>query len=459
MTATLRKTKTLLSSTLLAAASLFGCGDDDKTTVVGNFDASVSPSTGADASVSPGTGAGDASVSPSDGGASTVVTPGNGGLDAGVLPPGVTPLYIVPSQVYGVDFNTSTSYVPVIPSLDVPNISIKNAREIDGRATVARVGKYVFIASATAPIANRFVVDAQGALQPDGSINFMNEGLPPYFAIDIWGALFISETKAYIFDGSDGSMIVWNPTTLTITGKIPGPGIVKPGYEIQSGHVVRGNKLYRLFSHVNYDEWDFLTTGQVLVVYDLDTDKQLSMVEENRCPQLYARPFVTETGEIYFSGWVWPATLPLVGNYPKSCALRIPAGQDTFDPNYKLEFATNFEGHEGAMLSYLGNGQALLDVFHQERATINGSTDAEELANTKNWRVWKVDLATGKGAPLEGLDFTGAGYTLAQVDNRSFLLTPDDEKYSATTAMEVVNGALKPSFKIQGSVYNIVRAR
>jgi hypothetical protein len=422
MTIELRKTKTILFSTLLCALSALGCEEHRESAANGNLDSSVAPSEVA----------GDA---------------------------GASALYIVPSEVYGVDFETSTSYVPLVPSLDVARISVENAREIDGRATVASVGKYVFIASATAPVANRFVLDAQGKLQPDGSINFMNEGLPAYFAIDIWGALFMSETKAYIFNGSDGSMIIWNPTTLMITGRIPGPGIVRPGYEIQSGHVVRGNKLYRLFSHVNYDEWDFPTAGQVLVVYDLETDQQISKVEENRCPQLYARPFVTESGDIYFSGWVWPAVLPLVRDYPKSCALRVLAGQDTFDPNYKLEFATNFEGHEGAMLSYLGNGQALVDIFHQERATFNAGSDAEELANTNNWRVWKVDLATGKGAPLDGVDFTGAGYTLAQVDGRSFLLTPDDAKYSATTAWEVVDGPLRQGFKIQGSTFNIVRVR
>jgi hypothetical protein len=438
-------TKTLLSCTLITALSLFGCDDDDGTPG-GTFDSGVTVpeggntgSTGADAAVAAG---------------NAIAL--DGGIDAAVST--ANALYAVPTEVYGADFASSTSYVPVVASLDVASISIQQAREVDGRASVGRVGKYVFIASANAPIANRFVVGEQGALQADGSISFANESLPPYFSIDHWGALFISETKAYIFNGSDGSIVVWNPTSLTITGKIAGPGIVRPGYEIQSAQVVRGNKLYRLFSLVNYDEWDFLTSGQLLVVYDLDADKQLSSVEENRCPQLYATPFVTEGGDIYFSGWVWPATLPLVRDFPRSCTLRVLAGQDRFDPSYKLDYAAKF-GHEGAMLSYLGNGQALVDLFHQERATITPSTDPQDLANTKNWRVWKIDLASGTGAPLEGIDYTGAGYSLAQVDKRNFLLTPDDETYSATTATEIVGGALVPSFKIKGSTYSIVRVR
>ncbi len=36
------------------------------------------------------------------------------------------------------------------------------------------------------------------------------------------------------------------------------------------------------------------------------------------------------------------------------------------------------------MLRYLGDGKALLDVFHDERVTIDDNTDAQELVNTPN---------------------------------------------------------------------------
>jgi hypothetical protein len=111
----------------------------------------------------------------------------------------------VPAEVYGADFATSNSYVPIVPSLDVPQLAIDKAREVAGRASIAVVGKYVFMASSSAPVVNRFEVNERGELVSAGSLNFMNYGVPEFFAIDAWGATFISPEKAYLFNGSDGS--------------------------------------------------------------------------------------------------------------------------------------------------------------------------------------------------------------------------------------------------------------
>jgi hypothetical protein len=217
--------------------------------------------------------------------------------------------------------------------------------------------------------------------------------------------------------------------------------------------------MYRIFTVLNYDSWDFPASPQYLAVYDLDTDRLLSMVEDSRCPQLYNRPFMDEQGDIYFSGWVWTPAIALVKDYPKSCALRVKAGQDVFDPTYKLDFAAQVTGgREAGVLRYVGNGKALLDVFYHERATITPTTDPEELANTPNWRLWGIDLATGAGGPIEGLDFKAGGYTDVQVDGRSFLMVPNED-YSLTTAYEVSNNKATPGFKVQGSSYQVVRVR
>ena len=369
------------------------------------------------------------------------------------------PLFAVPTQVYGADFATSTSYVPVVPSLDVARISIDEARELDGRASVATVGKWLFMASSSSPVVQRFEVGADGALSAAGSLNFANYGLPEYFSIDAWGAVFVNSEKAYIFNGSDGSHIVWNPTTLKILGEIPAPGVVKAGYNLESIAVVRGSRMYRIFTLLNYDSWEFLTEPQYLAVYDTESDRQLELVQESRCPQLYSRPFVDEAGDIYFSGWVWTPGLTLTSDYPASCALRIRADEDAFDQDWQLNFAEEVTGgREAGILRYLGDGRALLDVFHDERVTIDGDTDAQELSNTANWRLWSIDLETKQGGPLEGLDFKAGGYQDVQVDGRTFLMVPNGD-YSETTAYAVEGEQLEEGFKIQGSSYHMVKVR
>lgn len=366
--------------------------------------------------------------------------------------------FAIPTEIFGADFASSTSYVPLAASLDVERVAIDQARELNGRATMAVIGNWVFLASSTAPIIERFRATASGALEADGRLSFANHGVPEYFAIDDWGATVVNAQKAYLFNGTDGSHVVWNPTTLEITGEIPGPGVGRDGYQLESIAVVRGTRMYRVFTLLNYDTWEFLAAPQYLAVYDVEADKLLEVVEETRCPQLYSRPFIDEAGDIYFSNFIWTPVLSLTGSYPKSCALRVKNGADTFDPDFQLSFADLTGGRPGGILRYLGDGKALLDVFHAERATIDAATDAQELANSTNWRLWSVDLNGKTGAPLDGFDFKAAGYQDVHVDGRSFLMVPNAD-YSETTSYEVANGLVNRRFKIQGNSYFMARVR
>lgn len=370
--------------------------------------------------------------------------------------PNVTGKFVVPTQVYGPDFATSTSYVPVVSSLDVDEISLDNAKELDGRASASVVGKWLFVASSSEPVVTRYTLSAAGKLEEDGKLNFSAYGVPEYFSIDAWGAVFVNEDKAYIFNGSDGSHVIWNPTTMEVLGEIPGPDLTKEGYNMESIAVVRGNRMYRVFTFLNYDSWEFLPEPQYLAVYDVEADELLDLVEESRCPQLYSRPFADERGDLYFSGWVWTPGLTLTSDYPKSCALRVKAGEDEFDPDWQLNFADDVtDGREAGIMRYLGHGKALLDVFYDERADIDDETDPQELSNTPNWRLWTIDLEDNTGGPVEGLSFKAGGYQDVQVDGRTFLMVPNED-YSRTTAYEVIDGEAVKAFEIQGSAYHMV---
>jgi hypothetical protein len=112
------------------------------------------------------------------------------------------------------------------------------------------------------------------------------------------------------------------------------------------------------------------------------------------------------------------------------------------------------------MLRYLGQGQALLDVFHAERVEggIKPDTDAQELVNLPNWRLWKIDLEKKTGGPIESLDYKAGGFTDVAVDGRNFLMVPNDD-YSETTAYEIKGDEAVKGFKIRGSSYDMRRVR
>jgi hypothetical protein len=374
---------------------------------------------------------------------------GDAGSDAG------SEWFVVSTQIYG---DTTTSYIPVVSSLDVEEISLKNAKELDGRGTIAQVGEWLFVATSTAPVVTRYTIGDDGSLTEDGRLNFSNHGVPEFFAINAWGAVFVNEEKAYIFNGSDGSHVIWNPTTMKITGEIEGPGIVEEGYDMESVAVVRGNRMYRIFTFLNYETWEFLQEPQYLAVYDVETDELLSMSEETRCAQLYALPAVDENDDIYFSGHVWTPGLALTSDYPKSCSLRVKAGEDELDADWQLDFADITDGREAATMRYLGDGKALLDVFHDERVEITDDSDPEELVSTSDWRLWLIDLEAKTGEPVEGIGFKGAGLTDIKVGDRTFLMLPNAD-WSETTAWELVDGEAVEGFKIQGNSYQTLQLR
>lgn len=368
-------------------------------------------------------------------------------------------LFAVPTEVYGADFASSTSFVPIVPSLDVERVGLDQAREKDGRASVMTIGNYLYVASSSAPVIERFEVQADGTLLDAGRLSFANYGLPEFFSIDAWGSITISPTKAYVFNRGSGSHVVWNPTTLEITGEIEGPDVLRDGWDVESVAVVRGNRLFRIFAYLDYDTWRFDSSTQYLAVYDVESDRLSNLVQDARCPLLYSRPFIDEAGDIYFSGWVWTAAEALVNGAPKNCALRVRAGQETFDPDWQLIYSDDVtEGREAGILRYLGGGQALLDVFHHERASLGGELSTEELSNTPNWRLWSVDLEQRSGAPVDGLDFKAGGYQDVNIDGRTFLMVPNDD-YSETTAYEISLGQAAAGFKIRGSSYHMVKLR
>jgi hypothetical protein len=347
-----------------------------------------------------------------------------------------------------------------VPSLDVDRIGLETAREVDGRASVLSVGGWLFVASASAPVIERFQVEADGSLTSTGRLSFANYGLPAYFSIDAWGSVPISPTKAYLFNGSDGSHVIWNPTTFEITGEIPGPDILLEGWKLESSPgVVRGTRMYRTFSYLDYDAWKFKSDVQYLAVYDIETDQLLSVVEERRCPLLYSRPFTDERNDIYFSGWVWTVAETIVNGGPKNCALRIRDGEDSFDPGWQLTYSDEVtSGREAGILRYVGNGRALLDVFHHDEINISPEATSQEVSYLPQWRLWSIDLEQKTGAPLDGLGFKAAGYMDAPVDGRTFLLVPNDS-YSETSAYEAIDGNAAPRFQIQGSSYHMVKLR
>jgi len=228
--------------------------------------------------------------------------------------------------------NTSTTYVTLVPSLDVTKVDTSTGREFGGRSYLATYNGWLFVSPGDKPIITRFSLNADNTLHEDGSISFANFGVSSV-EVDALANTFVSPTKAYML-GPDGTHVVWNPTTLQLANQVAVPSsLVRQGYTLEgSSGVLRGNRLYRTFAWVNWNNYQYLDE-QYLATYDTDNDTLISMVPETRCPALSAPGTIDEAGNIYFSNWYYNIPGVLQQNKPKSCARMAARKTDTQEQN------------------------------------------------------------------------------------------------------------------------------
>lgn len=437
----------------LATIGLFttcACGDDAA-------GAAKPPGTGG---VTATGGATSSGGTPASGGSSNSGgTEGNqaGASGSGGEAPSDPPLYAVMYEVF--DDVGSNSYLALIDSLDLPAVDSATSREFaGGRAFLQSYNGWVFVGDPTSPVVTRYSVSRDGALTEDGSVSFANYGLSSG-VIDRWVQTFISPTKAYLFDPAQGTHIIWNPTTLKITGEIePTDEFFRDGLTVDtSPAAVRGNRLFRAIYWGNYDTAEF-SQDQLLAVYDLETDSLLEAVPETRCPNPGNLVHRDEAGNLYFSNWIWPIAGTLMHDAAANCVLRINADSERYDPDWSLEYADLSGGHEGGMFTYLADGQGLVSIFDETQTSFDATTDPWAYAGSSYWSIWSVDIESRAASPIEGIPPNAGAYTPLHFEGRSFVMVPKSD-WSSTRLYEISGHEATPGMDIPGWSYMFEKVR
>lgn len=368
------------------------------------------------------------------------------------------PLYALMYEVYD-DVGDSSSYLTMLDSLDTERLDTGKAREFaGGRAYLATYAGSIYVGDPASPIVTRYTVDERGELHEEGRIGFSNYGLTSGM-IDPWSVNFVSKDKAYVFDGKEGVHIIWDPTAMEILGEIEPPSeLSRDGYELDvSPAVIRGNRMFRSYGWVNYEEGDW-ADEQLLAVYDTESDTLLDLVEEKRCPSAGNLVHEDEEGNFYFSNWIWPVAETLLNDGPSRCVLKLAADAERFDADWTLRYADFADGREGAIFSYAGDGQALASIFYDEMAPVDDDAMPFDYIGQPYWRVWTTDLEGNNAAPVEGIDWSAGAFTPVRFDGRTLLMVPG-ENWTKTQVYEVKDGRGEKLFEIPGWSYQFVQVR
>lgn len=210
----------------------------------------------------------------------------------------------------------------------------------------------------------------------------------------------------------------------------------------------------RTFFWQNADVVEFSEDTQLAVI-DVDAEEVLELQGETRCPVLN-KMTRADDGTIYLSTWLYSASVHHMFEAPSTCAVRIPAGSTTIDPEWTLDFAELTDGRQAAELHYIGEGMATLSVFHHERADVEGAESPWALAGTANWRVWLVDLEAQTAEPMEELGWSAGDHVAFRHDGRFVLLLPTTTDWESTAAWEIEpDGTATKLFESDGWVKKI----
>jgi hypothetical protein len=365
--------------------------------------------------------------------------------------------YILGSLVFGPE--DSTSYVSVLDSLEPQTVDASQARSFPGSADVWVHGGAVFVADSEALTITKYSVEGHTLVEHE-VIGFSNYGLTDF---GFWVNTFVADDKAYLLNGAS-EYVVWNPTTMVITGTIALPVLpARDGLKQMAGYadratLVRGGRLYQPLYWTD-DSYFTYTPDSAIVVIDVASDAVVEVLEAP-CPGLdYGS--ADAAGNLYFSSWVYAPGAAAVRAQPATCVFEVPA--DGSAPHVAVRIADIAGGREGGALRFLTGGRAMFSVFHDERFTIEEDTDVAEVTFGPNWRFWSFDATAagpfGSGAAeIDAIDWSaGAQYTFDIADRDYMLVASGD--YSTTAIYQLEGSTPTPVFDVDGWSFRLFQLR
>ena len=128
------------------------------------------------------------------------------------------PLYAVTTQ--DLNAEVAESYVVVTSQAEqAAQLSLDNAIKVSGRALGVGIRKSgsLYVVSDDSPTVTRYTLNDEGRLEQSGTVSFASLGVTSLGEYQA-NFQFVSDTKAYFFDGITAQAVIWNPSAMTVTG-------------------------------------------------------------------------------------------------------------------------------------------------------------------------------------------------------------------------------------------------
>lgn len=369
-------------------------------------------------------------------------------------------LFAFVSQVTTQD--ATTTFLALTSALPTDTLDLSNAMELSGFGDAVRFEDKLYVSNGETLELERYRIDGD-QIVPEAKLSLQGRG------IDFLGELFFVDSEhAYTVNGAQYALIEFNPATMTITDEHDLATLRREGWgsEYRGGFVrAVDGKLFFYWAYTN-DRTEFINDF-VLGVFDT-VSRSLNVIEQQDCPATAGfGGFFDEQGDLYLIADSFGGFTFFGNSEPKSaCVLRVRAGSDSIDPDYR--FSPTLALGNGLApwgLYYAGNGLAYTTAVDPARLPEYDSVF--EFIFAPVHQGWTLDIRNQTAALIEAMPPDAVGFESVTLDEQ--LLVPRStaaaDIYDVNDIQTTVyglrgsDGAASRLFTMPGYLGNAVRLR
>ena len=376
-----------------------------------------------------------------------------------------TPLYVVSTTSYGQELGSASTLLISTQTLESGTADMRSGIELGGAVRVwpSKTPGTFF---ATSPERASIL---KYELAPDGQIKQTKElGLSgPATGITSLAStggvtIAVSETKAYLFDSVTWKAVVWNPSSMTITGTIDLSMLASdlPGF-FSSGPIApglqRGDEIV-LFTFYT-DPQQGRVSGLTRVLF-LDTKTDAVRIAETRDCGGVAHAVKNQAGDIVGASDTWAAAAHRLGRGPAPCLVRIRAGEHAFDPGWQGKLSAVAPGATIGGIMPAPDGDFYFRLLDETITAIRPDSTASEVYGAPAWRMVRVSQAFDRAAePVPSLAPAAGAIVWFQVGDQVYA-NESAADFSSTKLLNLKAGpSPTPALQIVGVPFAAVKLR
>jgi hypothetical protein len=248
---------------------------------------------------------------------------------------------------------------------------------------------------------------------------------------------------------------------MQVTGSIPLPETARTGHLALYGYtpIIRGTTLLFSVGWFDWEDSDSVLPETGLVGIDTETDAVASFESDSRCAGI-TQAIVTASGDAYFvSSALAGAAFRLERLSTEPCALRVRAGEASFDQSYLQRLGELTGGSVAGEPVPAGGESLFLRVFDDALGAVPAGAATWELTGQAAWRWSRWNLTSNELVSIDDLQPSTADVLWFETGGKVYG-TETSADYSETTLIELTaEGGPRRALTAPGFLHGLARVR